>query len=291
MNIMLSSSSLINLINKCLMAALGFFMIQGCGGGQSDNQASTAAGHRVEIIAHRGDSHAAPENTMASVESAWQKEADAVEVDVYLSADERVVALHDKTTERTGDKALPVRETDSKELRTVDVGSFKGPEFAGEKIPFLEDIIASVPDQKRLFIEVKDSERAIPSIRELIQQSGKQDQMVIISFSLEVVKASKEQMPEVPAYWLRSARRDKDTGEYQPIDTALLEQVKEHNLDGLDVHYRGVTPELIEASRNEGFKLFVWTVNDSSDISALAGQGVDGITTDRIIHAQNALGR
>lgn len=277
-------------MNQCIIiGTMGLLMIQGCSDGQSDDQAST--GHQVEIIAHRGDSHAAPENTMASVESAWQKEADAVEVDVFLSADNRVVAIHDKTTERTGDIDLPVRETGSEELRTVDVGSFKGAEFAGEKIPFLEDIIVSVPEQKRLFIEVNDPERAIPPIRELIQQSGKQDQMVIISFSLEVVKASKEQMPEVPAYWLRSARRDQDTGEYQPIDTALLEQVKEHNLDGLDVNYRGVTPELIEASRKAGLKLFVWTVNESADISALVEQGVDGITTDRITRAQNALGR
>ncbi|WP_372634105.1 glycerophosphodiester phosphodiesterase family protein [Fodinibius sp.] len=279
----------IRLLNTYIILATGFFMMQSCSEGQSDNQASQE--QRVEIIAHRGDSHAAPENTVASVESAWQKEADAVEVDVYLSADNRVMAIHDKTTERTGDKVLPVRETDSEELRTVDVGAFKGAEFTGEKIPFLEDIIASVPDQKRLFIEVKDSERAIAPISELIQQSEKQDQMVIISFSLEVVKASKQQMPEVPAYWLRSARRDQDTGAYQPIDTALLEQVKEHNLDGLDVNYRGVSPELIEASHKAGLKLFVWTVNESADISTLAEQGVDGITTDRISRAQNALGR
>lgn len=279
----------IRLLNTYIILATGFVMMQSCSEGQSDNQASQE--QRVEIIAHRGDSHAAPENTVASVESAWQKEADAVEVDVYLSADNRVMAIHDKTTERTGDKVLPVRETDSEELRTVDVGAFKGAEFTGERIPFLEDIIVSVPDQKRLFIEVKDSERAIAPISELIQQSEKQDQMVIISFSLEVVKASKQQMPEVPAYWLRSARRDQDTGAYQPIDTALLEQVKEHNLDGLDVNYRGVSPELIEASHKAGLKLFVWTVNESADISTLAEQGVDGITTDRISRAQNALGR
>ncbi|WP_084088381.1 glycerophosphodiester phosphodiesterase [Fodinibius roseus] len=282
--------SSVRMINQyIIMGAMGLLVMQGCSGGQSDDRDST--GHQVEIIAHRGDSHAAPENTMASVASAWKKEADAVEVDVFLSADKRVMAIHDKTTERTGDKALPVRETGSEKLRTVDVGSFKGEEFAGEEIPFLEDIIASVPDHKRLFIEVKDSERAIPPVRELIQQSGKQDQMVIISFSLEVVKASKQQMPEVPAYWLRSAPRDQDTGEYQSIDTALLEQVKEHDLDGLDVHYRGVTPELVEASHKAGLKLFVWTVNESDDISALAEQGVDGITTDRITRAQNALGR
>src|SRR5699024_9279816 len=276
---------------NCGLLILGVTMLAGCSSKGDTPEQEADDRQQIEIIAHRGDSHSTPENTMASVESAWQKEADAVEGDVYLSADNRVVAIHDKTTRRTGDKDLPVRETDSKELRTVDVGSFKGEEFAGEQIPILEDIVASVPDQKRLFIEVKDSERAMPYSRDIIQQSGKQDQMVVISLSLDVVKDSKEQMAEIPAYWIRSVQRDPDTGEYQPIDTALFDQVKEHNLDGLDVHYKGVTPELVEASHEAGFKLYVWTVNESDDISALAEQGVDGITTDRVTRAQNALGR
>ncbi|SMO52597.1 glycerophosphodiester phosphodiesterase family protein [Fodinibius sediminis] len=265
------------------------FVFHGCGMEKPDPP--NAADAQIEIVAHRGDSYAKPENTMASVQSAWEKDADAVEVDVYLSADNRVVAIHDKTTKRTGDKDLPVKKTDSEKLRTVDVGSFKGEKFAGEQIPFLEEVVASVPPKKRLFIEVKDSARAISHIKEVIEQSGKKDQMVVISFGLEVVKASKEQMPDVPAYWLRSAPRDADTGEYQAISTNLLDQVRKHNLDGLDVHYQGVTPELVEASHQAGFKIFVWTVNDSADITAMAEQGVDGITTDRVIRARQALGK
>lgn len=278
-----------NCLYKCGLLIFGIIILSSCNSeeGTADQEID---GHQIEIVAHRGDSHTAPENTMASVESAWQKDADAVEVDVYLSADERVVALHDKTTKRTGDKDLPVTETDSKELRTVDVGSFKGEEFAGEQIPFLEDIIASVPDQKRLFIEIKDEEHIVPYVKEIIQQSGKEGQMVIISFNLDVVKASKEQMPDVPVYWLLSTQRDA-TGNHQPIDSALLDTVQQYNLDGLDVRFQGVTPELVEASHKAGFKLYVWTVNDSTDISAIARQGVDGITTDRIIRTQNVLDR
>lgn len=280
-----------NHLYKCGLFVVGMMMVVNCNVEKEEKpSAQQVDGEQIEIIAHRGDSHAAPENTMASVESAWQKEADAVEVDVYLSADERVVAIHDKTTERTGDKDLPVTETDSEELRTVDVGSFKGEEFAGEQIPFLEEIVASVPDQKRLFIEIKDGAHIVPHVKELIEESGKEDQMVIISFNLDVVKASKEQMPEIPAYWLRSTSRGA-TGNHQPIDTALLDTVKQYNLDGLDVRYQGVTPKLVDASHEAGYKLYVWTVNDSSDIAAIAKQGVDGITTDRIIRTQNVLGR
>ena len=79
----------------------------------------------VEIIAHRGASYLAPENTLASVKLGWQKDAD-VEVDVYLSKDNRIVVIHDSTTKRTsGGTDLKVSESDSQELRKLDVGSFK----------------------------------------------------------------------------------------------------------------------------------------------------------------------
>lgn len=269
-------------------------VLQGCGNSKNEapeqqtNQEENNTSTSIEVVAHRGYSYAAPENTMAAVELAWQKDADAVEVDVYLSADERVVAIHDKTTERTGDKDLPVTETSSKALRTVDVGSFKGEEFTGEQIPFLEDIVASVPDGKRLFIEIKDGEHIVPYVKEIIEESGKKDQMVIIAFDWEVIKASKEQMLKVPAYWLRSASRNA-MGGYEPIDPNLLQKVKKHNIDGLDVHYQGATPELVQANHKAGMKLYVWTANEAKAIDRLAGMGVDGLTTDRVTRAQKVL--
>lgn len=269
---------------------VGLLTMQACGSEQEESSESTEAEQyaSVEIIAHRGDSHEKPENTMAAVESAWQKDTDAVEVDVYLSADNKVMAIHDKTTARTGDKDFMVTETSSAKLRTVDVGSFKDEEFKGEKIPFLEEVVASVPGEKRLFIEIKDSARAVPYVKEIIEQSSKKDQMVIIAFDLEVVKASKQQMPEVPAYWLRSTSRN-TAGQYEAIDTGLLKKVQEHNIDGLDVHYQGVTPALVEASHEAGMKLYVWTVNEVEAIDRLAKMGVDGITTDRVTRAQVVL--
>jgi len=87
----------------------------------------------VEIIAHRGASYLAPENTMASVMLGWEKGAD-VEVDIYLTKDNRIVVIHDDTTERTGGTDVNVAETTSEELRKLDVGSFKSEEYAGEQI-------------------------------------------------------------------------------------------------------------------------------------------------------------
>ena len=109
----------------------------------------------VEIIAHRGASHIAPENTVVSANAAWENGADAVEVDIYLSADGKIMVIHDSTTKRTTGSDYKVGETDSGILRSLDAGSWKGTEFAGEKIPFLEEIIETVPRGKRLYVEIK----------------------------------------------------------------------------------------------------------------------------------------
>lgn len=274
-------------------AICSLLIMQACGQKKSDAKSVSSpdvSPSSIEVIAHRGDSYAKPENTMAAFNSAWQKNADAVELDVYLTADHKVMALHDETTGRTGDKDLSVTESTSEKLRTVDVGSFKGEQFAGEKIPFLKEVIATVPEDKdkQLVIEIKDSARIVPYIKKIIDQSGKKDQMVIISFKLDVVKASKKQMPEVPAYWLRSAPRGA-AGGYQPIEPALLDTVRKYHLDGLNVNYHGVTPELVKASHDAGYKLLVWTVNEKEAIENMVRMGVDGITTDRIERVQNVL--
>ena len=83
---------------------------------------------------------------LASVRRAWEKGADAAEVDVYLTKDNRIVVIHDDSTKRTTGVDLKVRETTSEELRKLDAGGWKGEEFAGEKIPFLEEVLATVPE-------------------------------------------------------------------------------------------------------------------------------------------------
>ena len=120
----------------------------------------------VEIIAHRGASHLAPENTMASVMLGWEKGAD-VEVDVYLSADNRIVVIHDSTTKRTGGTELEVKEAMSGELRKLDVGRFKAEEFAGEQIPFLADILETIPPKQKLYVEIKCGKEILPFLHKL----------------------------------------------------------------------------------------------------------------------------
>lgn len=243
--------------------------------------AVTASGctHFVEIIAHRGASHLAPENTMASVMLGWEKGAD-VEVDVYLSSDNQIVAIHDSTTKRTAGPELKVAETTSSELRKLDVGSFKSEKFAGEKIPFLADIVQTIPAKRKLYVEIKCGKEILPFLQKLIVDSGKTSQIVVIGFDLETVTESKKLIP-VPTYWLKGTAKNEETEEWIPHDPELVQVAKENGLDGVDVHYAGVTKELVDAATSSGQKLYVWTVDDPTEAVRLARLGVAGITTNR----------
>jgi len=240
---------------------------------------ASGCSNSVEIIAHRGASYLAPENTMASVMLGWEKDAD-VEVDVYLTKDNQIVAIHDKTTKRTAGVELTVAETTSQELRQLDVGSFKSAEFAEEPIPFLADIIQTIPPGRKLYIEIKCGQEVLPYLRELLVASGKISQVVIIGFDLETVTKSKE-LIDVPTYWLKGTEKKKETEEWIPHDPQLIHTAKNNGLDGMDVHYAGVTKEFVDAATAAGQKLYVWTVDDPEEAIRLVKLGVAGITTNR----------
>jgi len=233
----------------------------------------------VEIIAHRGASHLAPENTMASVMLGWEKQAD-VEVDVHMSKDHRIVVIHDATTKRTAGTDVKVEETDFQELRELEVGRFKAEEFAGEPIPLLADVVNTIPPGRKLYVEIKCGPEVLPFLQPLLLESGKMSQIVIIGFDLETVTASKK-LIDVPTYWLKGTEKVKETEEWIPHDPKLVQTARERGLDGLDVHHAGVNEEFVRAVKAAGQKLYVWTVDDPDEARRLVSLGVDGITTNR----------
>lgn len=229
---------------------------------------------QYQIIAHRGASYDAPENTLASVNLAWKLDADAVEVDVHLSKDGYIVVNHDKDTKRTAGESLVIKDTEADQLRRLDVGSFKAPQYKGEKMPLLEEVIATVPSGKELFIEVKCGVEILPVLKEIIRKGGKEDQMVIISFNKDVMTEGKKLMPGIPFYWLLGN-----------FDTYALDEAvkiaKENKLDGLDVNYSLVTPEFMQRMEKENLAVYTYTINDASVAEEMVNLRVDGITTDR----------
>ncbi|HON90411.1 MAG TPA: glycerophosphodiester phosphodiesterase [Sedimentisphaerales bacterium] len=228
-----------------------------------------------EVIAHRGASHLAPENTLASVKLAWELGADVVEVDVHLTKDNRIVASHDPTTLRTSGTDLKIADTHSADLRELDVGSHKHADFAGESVPFLEEVLETIPAGRRLFIEVKTGPEILSVLNETITRSGKRSQVAVIGFDLPTMKAAKEIMPDVPAHWLCDKNLWASSGD------SLARTAKAHGLDGLNVHWSGITWRFARAVRRAGLRLYAWTVDHGANADRLRDLGVDGIATNR----------
>ena len=225
------------------------------------------------IIAHRGASFDAPENTLAAVKMAWQQGADAVEVDVHLSADNKIMVIHDKDTRRTSGTDLKVKETISNELRKLDVGSFKSSKYTGERIPFLEEIIETIPKGKMLFVEIKSDESMLPVLKKLIEKSGKTGQIVIIGFDFATVEEAKSMMPDIPVYWLKFS--------FIRYSGGIIERVKEAGLDGLNLHHKNISGKFASKVKKAGLGLYTWTVDDPMEAKRLQDLGIDGITTNR----------
>jgi glycerophosphoryl diester phosphodiesterase len=250
-----------------------------------------AAVPRVEIIGHRGASHDAPENTLAAIKLAWEQGAGAAEFDVRLTRDRRVVAIHDTDTGRTaGGANRVVAGSTLAELRSLDVGRWKGERFAGEKIPTLDEVLATVPDGRRVFIEVKCGPEVVAELDRVLRASGlKPEQTAVISFDADVVAAVKRDWPDLPAYWV--VRLDAKGGT-PPKAEELVARAKEVQADGLDLSASGALDEAFARTvRAAGLGLYVWTVNDPAVAGRMVRLGVDGITTDRPGWLRERLGR
>src|SRR4051812_44240225 len=166
---------------------------------------STVAMRGVELIAHRGASHDAPENTVASHRLGYAQGADAGELDVHLSTDGRIVVIHDADTNRTTGRKQAVADQTLDELRALNAsqwGRWQGSAFA-EKIPQLAEILAIVPAGKRLFIEVKTGPEIVTELERVIRASGLAvQQLPLITFELETARILKLRLPAHEVCWI-----------------------------------------------------------------------------------------
>jgi glycerophosphoryl diester phosphodiesterase len=232
------------------------------------------------IVAHRGASAYAPENTLPAFQLAWDLNADGVECDVYLTRDRQVMVMHDKDTVRTaGGAKLLMNDSDSVELRKLDAGAWRGTWFAGTRIPFLEEVLANTPPGKRQVIEIKDGVATVAPVKEIITRLP-HEQVAIISFKFDVCVEARRLMPDIEVYFLNDTKKSKETGEYPPYPEDMLQKVKDARLTGVDVDYHAVTRKLVEDARALDLKFWVWTVDDEKAVEEMSRIGVDAITTN-----------
>ena len=233
------------------------------------------------IIAHRGASHDAPENTMAAIQLGWRQQADAVEIDVQFSKDGQVVVIHDDNTGRTTGVRRKIAALTLAELKSLDVGKWKGPKWNGQRISTLGEALASIPKGKRLFVEIKCGPECIPQFVHDFRASGREPGQVIpIGFSLATMSALKRALPALEVCWVADFKRT--LRGWSPGAEKLVEQARQAGLDGLDVSGRGPVDAIftrkVHAAR---LKLYIWTVDSPSQARKLLAAGVDGITTNR----------
>lgn len=232
------------------------------------------ASAQPQYIAHRGASYLAPENTLAAARLAWKLNADAVEVDIHLTRDQRIMVIHDKDTKRTcsGKKNFVVADTPSLVLRELDAGIHKGEAFRDEKIPFLSEIMETIPPGKKLVVEIKCGSEAVPALRRVLDRSDKADQIVFISFGHEVILNTKKEFPDNACYWLISG----STGLNKKMKKAA-----DGGLEGVNLRYKIINREVMDLAKQLDLEVLTWTVDDPAEAKRLTELGVAGITTNR----------
>jgi glycerophosphoryl diester phosphodiesterase len=244
------------------------------------------SGNAQMIVAHRGASHDAPENTIAAFRLAWERHADAIEGDFYLTKDSQIVCLHDKTTERTAPEQPQFNVADAtfEELRGLDVGRWKGSQFAGERIPTLKEVLATVPEGKQILVEVKCGPEIVPLMQVELEQSGlKPEQIVIISFSEAVITTSRRAMPQYKANWLTGYEANEDKTQWTPSLNDVLASLMRTGATGLGTNGNRdiVDQSFVDAVVSSGFEFHVWTVNETDEAKYFAALGATSITTDK----------
>ncbi len=223
-------------------------------------------------IAHRGASGYAPENTFAAFRRAIALGAGFIETDLQLSRDARLVAIHDATVNRTTNGQGAVHDMTLAELRRLDAGSWFGSEFAGERIPTIEEILEFANKHDVVFyLEMKPSgswggEHALISA---LRDSREIARTVVISFDPAILAAVRKIEPTLMTGLLFEGHIP------NPLDKAI-------EIGARQLAVRGdlVTPRLLKEARGHDLQVVCWTVNHPGHMRLLVQAGVDGIISD-----------
>ena len=232
----------------------------------------------VEIVAHRGFSAAAPENTMAAIVSGLEAWADSVEFDLHSSADGTAFLLHDETLRRTTGGRGKVTERTVAELGALDAGSWFSSEFTGEPVPTLRTALGALAaSDARIYAEVK----GVGDVGDLdgivadVHEAGVASRTVYISMTWEYLHAIREADPDALLGYIVERRRRTD-------DALYLATGDPNALLDFDARILLKEPTLAERAREADIPLACWTVDSPHDAEAMVGMGVPRITTNRV---------
>lgn len=236
--------------------------------------------HRPYVVAHRGISGKVPENTLAAFSLACETPGvDMIELDVRLSRDEQVIVLHDRTLQRTSTGNGAARQYSVSEMKEFDAGSWFDPNFSGERIPTLEEVLALVNKRRWVNIELK-SEFFFPEKHELLERRvldivknlGYRDHVLYSSFNHRMVGTIKRLDHGARTGVLYNIYRD-----YGRMPSKLTRRV------GAEVFVcakHELTRRMFQDARELGIAVYVYTLNSTAVVSKMIEIGVDGILSD-----------
>lgn len=226
------------------------------------------------IVAHRGASDDAPENTLEAFRLAWLQDADSIEGDFRLTKDGQIVCIHDEDTFRTCDEKLIVAESTYAELSQLNASAnFKG-DLAPQSIPLLGEVFKTIPDNKGIYIEVKCGPEIVPTlINSIVDSNLRKEQISIIAFDNQVIRAFKSIAPHIKAYWLYDMNETVSSDE-------LLGVLRDIKADGLSSNNKN-SQELVNSITKAGFEYHSWTIDDIQTAEQLLKWGATSITTNK----------
>lgn len=224
------------------------------------------------IIAHRGASGHAPENTIAAFERAVQLGAGFIETDIQLTRDGRFVAIHDDTLERTTNGHGAVHDYTLAELRKLDAGRWFDRPFDGLRIPTLEEVLEFAQKHDVVFyleIKYKPAWGMHEALAAALRPPEFAARSIVISFQIETLRRMRQIDPSLAIGVLVDRRR-----------AGIVEEAVGVGARQLCLHADLVTPELVEKAHRAGLHVAAWTLNDLAAMRVAVGCGVDGVMTD-----------
>lgn len=228
------------------------------------------------VVAHRGNSSVAPQNTLAAFEAAWRAGAGSIEIDVQLTADGQVVVIHDDTLDATTSGSGPVGGTDLAGVRSLDAGAWFAPAYAGQRVPTFAEVVDLLLRRPGidLLLEVKGAWTAeqVRAVTEPVLAAGLADRVVVQSFWPETVAALREAAPDLRRGLLVFEVRD------DLLDLCAELGVVACNPYGLLLVQ---DPGLVDRLHAAGLQVMVWTLDEPEHWAAAVALGVDAIITDR----------
>lgn len=261
----------------------------------------------IELIAHRGtgkawqQSQSPPENTLPAFQQAWDGGFRSCELDIRCSEDGHAVVIHDATTARTTDGDVVVAETALAVLQRLDAGSWKGAQWRGVRIPTLGAVLDALPEDGRLYVEIKTGPGPIVDalVAALRSRSLQAHQITVISFVWQTVCAVRAALPAVNCYllvefswnavrmqwdamWCESGDDHAAHPVYQrpAVLDELIEKVHSANLTGLDVS-TDQPADFGQKMKAAGLPWVAWTISDPRTALEMVHRGAVGLTTDQ----------